>query len=353
MSDVAFLGMGAMGAPMARRLLAAGHHVTVWNRTPARAEALRADGADVAATPAEAVAGAAYVLTMLSDAAAVESVAAAFAPALAAGAVVVEMSTIGPDAEHRVRALLPDSVAVADAPVMGSVDRAAAGALTVLAGGAVDAARPVLAELGDIVDCGGFGAGAARKIVLINAVIAGVAVVGEALALADRLGVPDAGECWRPAPWARWSAAPSPPAPTSRWRWRPRTWPSPPGLADLPVLAAARDRLLAVPIRTRTWGRWWRASARGRRRADRRRGRGRVRRAGSAAIPARVRPCPIRPTLRGCPGMGGFMRPVPLLPAPRTSVPADLPPGSFGMPSGMPSGGLSDGSSGTGPRVAA
>lgn len=246
MSDVAFLGMGAMGAPMARRLLAAGHHVTVWNRTSARAEALRADGADVAATPAEAVAGAAYVLTMLSDAAAVESVVAAFAPALAADAVVVEMSTIGPDAERRVRALLPDSAAVADAPVMGSVDRAAAGALTVLAGGAVDRARPVLAELGDIVECGDFGSGAARKIVLINAVIAGVAVVGEALALADRLGVPDARDILAAGPLGPLVGRAFAVGVDFSVEMAAKDLAIATGLADLPVLAAARDRLLAV-----------------------------------------------------------------------------------------------------------
>lgn len=247
MSGIAFLGLGAMGAPMARRLLAAGHDVTVWNRTPARAEALRAVGAAVAATPAEAVVGADFVLTMLSDAAAVESVVAAFAPALEPGAVVVEMSTIGPDAERRIRDLLPDPAAVADAPVMGSVDRAAGGSLTILAGGAVEAARPVLAELGDIVDCGGFGAGAARKLVLINAIIAGVAVVGEALALADRLGVPDARDVLAASPLGALVGRAFATGVDFSVEMAAKDLGIAADLVDLPVMAAARDRLLAVP----------------------------------------------------------------------------------------------------------
>jgi 3-hydroxyisobutyrate dehydrogenase len=246
MTDVAFLGLGAMGAPMARRLLAAGHHVTVWNRTPARAEALRAEGADLAADPAAAVAGAEFVVTMLSDAEAVESVVAAFAPALAPDAVVLEMSTIGPDAERRVRALVPDSVAVVDAPVMGSVDRAAAGSLTILAGGPVDRARPVLAELGDVVECGEFGAGAARKLVLITAIIAGVTVVGEALALADRLGVPDASTILAASPLGPLVGRAFATGVDFSVEMAAKDLALGTELADLPVLAAARERLLAV-----------------------------------------------------------------------------------------------------------
>jgi 3-hydroxyisobutyrate dehydrogenase len=235
-----------MGVPMARRLLAAGHQLTVWNRTPERAEALRAEGAAVAADPAGAVAGAAFVVTMLSDAAAVESVVRAFAPALAPDAVVVEMSTIGPDAARAVRALLPESVSVVDAPVMGSVDRAATGSLTVLAGGDVDRARPVLGELGDVVDCGGFGAGAARKTVLINAIIAGVVVVGEALALADRLGVADAHEVLAASPLGPLVGRAFATGVDFSVEMAAKDLGIATGLADLPVLAAARERLLAV-----------------------------------------------------------------------------------------------------------
>lgn len=66
-TKIAFLGTGLMGAPMARRLLGAGFSVTVWNRDAAKAEPLAADGADIAASPADAVAGAAIVFTMLTN----------------------------------------------------------------------------------------------------------------------------------------------------------------------------------------------------------------------------------------------------------------------------------------------
>src|SRR5689334_16473717 len=117
-----------MGAPMARRLVAAGHQVTVWNRTPKEIE-----GAKVAADPAEAVSAARIVMTMLRDPEAVLSVLEAAAPR--PGTLVVEMSTIGTDAVARLRRLLPDGVGLVDAPVLGSTAPARDGTLTVLAGG--------------------------------------------------------------------------------------------------------------------------------------------------------------------------------------------------------------------------
>jgi len=193
-TKVAFLGLGAMGVPMAARLIGAGYDVTVWNRTAARAEPLAGLGAHRADTPAEAVSGAEFVVTMLSDPAAVLSVVGSFAGALRQDAVLVEMSTIGPEGTARVRELIPASVGLVDAPVMGSVDRAESGGLAVLAGGAPrDLARAaeLLKVFGTVTECGGSGAGSARKLVLISAVVAGVAVVGEALALAEQLGLDD------------------------------------------------------------------------------------------------------------------------------------------------------------------
>ncbi|MBW8482172.1 NAD(P)-dependent oxidoreductase [Actinomadura parmotrematis] len=189
MTNIAFLGLGAMGAPMARRLVEAGHDVTVWNRTAAKAAPLRAAGAAVADGPAAAVRGAAVVVTMLSDPDAVRAVADAVVPALDAGTVWIEMSSIGPDAVRELAGRLPAGVRLVDAPVMGSVDMAAAGRLAILAGGDLDGTEKVLAELGTVRACGGVGAGAALKLVLIGAVIGGVAVVAEALAVADALGV--------------------------------------------------------------------------------------------------------------------------------------------------------------------
>jgi 3-hydroxyisobutyrate dehydrogenase len=193
-TKVAFLGLGAMGAPMAARVIGAGYEVVVWNRTAARTEPLVALGAGAAADPAGAVAGAEFVITMLSDPAAVTAVAEAIAGALRPDAVLVEMSTIGPDGTERIRGLIPASVGLVDAPVMGSVDRAADGTLAVLAGGTPqDLARvaDLLKLFGNVTECGGPGTGSARKLVLISGIVAGVAVVGEALALAEKLGLPD------------------------------------------------------------------------------------------------------------------------------------------------------------------
>lgn len=84
MERIAFLGLGSMGTPMARRLLAAGHPLTVWNRTASRAEPLRAEGAQVALSPAEAVLGTGIVVTMLAGPEALDAVAEEVLPALGA-----------------------------------------------------------------------------------------------------------------------------------------------------------------------------------------------------------------------------------------------------------------------------
>ncbi|WP_030062050.1 NAD(P)-dependent oxidoreductase [Streptomyces novaecaesareae] len=209
MKKIAFLGLGRMGLPMARRLAAAGHPLTVWNRSPGRADALTeaaTDGATAlatdgltagavteAATPAEAVRGADVVVTMLSDPAAVADVAAQFTPELAPGVLWIDMSSIGPRAVAELRAELPYGVALVDAPVIGSVGPAATGDLVVFAGGEeadLDRAQPVLEQLGRVRRCGGPGTGAALKVVVIGAIVASVTVVGEVLAVAEELGVP-------------------------------------------------------------------------------------------------------------------------------------------------------------------
>ncbi|MEV0405414.1 NAD(P)-binding domain-containing protein [Actinoallomurus sp. NPDC050550] len=185
---IAFLGLGRMGAPLARRLLSAGHDLTVWNRTAERAAPLGAAGAAVAATPEEAAGAADVVITMLADGPALEAVAGRIAPVMRPDACLIEMSTVGPAAVRGLTARMP---AVVDAPVMGSVDRAAAGTLTVLAGGDVDRVADLLATFGTVVRCGELGAGAARKILLINAVIGAVALTADLAELGAGLGVPD------------------------------------------------------------------------------------------------------------------------------------------------------------------
>ncbi|MFF8376183.1 NAD(P)-dependent oxidoreductase [Streptomyces sp. NPDC015661] len=187
---IAFLGLGSMGLPMARRLLDAGHPLTVWNRTAAKADALVDDGAVRAATPAEAVRDADVVVTMLADPAAALAVADELIPALRPGTHWVDTSTVGPDTVTALAARLPTGVTLIDAPVMGSIDRAASGELLILAGGDTAPVATVLDRLGTVTPCGGPGTGAALKLVLINAAIGGVALVAEALTLAGSLGLP-------------------------------------------------------------------------------------------------------------------------------------------------------------------
>src|SRR3954464_11810565 len=97
---VAVLGTGIMGAPMARNLLKAGFEVGVWNRTPGKARVLAAEGADLAATPADAVREAAFVITMLTDGAAVLAVMGQAAESVPDGAVWLQTSMIGKDMER-------------------------------------------------------------------------------------------------------------------------------------------------------------------------------------------------------------------------------------------------------------
>ncbi|MCW3816058.1 NAD(P)-binding domain-containing protein [Micromonospora sp. DR5-3] len=195
MNAIALLGAGTMGTALGRRLLATGHRLTVWNRTPGRTRPLVEAGARAAATPAEAVRDADVVITMLTDATAVRETlfgADAAACALRPGTHLVEMSTIGPHAVGALAARLPPDVPLVDAPVGGSAGAAEAGRLVVLAGGAeeaVDRVAPVLATLGTIRRCGGSGRGAAMKLVLNTALVTAVTAVADALAVADAVGV--------------------------------------------------------------------------------------------------------------------------------------------------------------------
>jgi 3-hydroxyisobutyrate dehydrogenase-like beta-hydroxyacid dehydrogenase len=184
MDDIAVLGLGHMGAAIAGRLAAAGFRVTGWNRTP------RPPIPGVIPAGSLAAADAGVVITMLTDGAAVEAVLAALAPR--PGTVVVDMSTIGPDAVRRVAAGLPAGVALVDAPVGGSVGAAAAGTLRIFAGGAdgdLDRVEPVLAALGAVRRCGPLGTGAAVKLVLNTALVTAVAGLADALTVAAAVGL--------------------------------------------------------------------------------------------------------------------------------------------------------------------
>jgi 3-hydroxyisobutyrate dehydrogenase/2-hydroxy-3-oxopropionate reductase len=193
--EVGVAGLGRMGLPMGRRLLDAGFPLTVWNRSPGKAEELA--GARVAATPRELAESADVVVTMLADAAALEQVLHGDDGLLAGlrdGAVVVDMSTIGQEAATG----FAGEVAAAggrwlDSPVSGSVALAQAGTLTLMVGGAPEAlerARPVLETLGQkLFHLGPEGAGAAMKVV-VQAVLSLLnEAVAEGLVLAERAGI--------------------------------------------------------------------------------------------------------------------------------------------------------------------
>jgi 3-hydroxyisobutyrate dehydrogenase len=193
---VAFLGTGRMGGPMAANLARAGFDVRAWNRTSSRAEALAADGATVAASPAHAVNGATVVITMLADGPATES--AATGPdgflAAAAGAIWVQMGTVGIEWTTRLAALAAaHGVTFADAPVSGSEGPAKAGQLTILASGPEqvrDVLAPVFRVLGRATAwLGPAGNGTRAKLVLNNWLADLTEMTAETLAFARRLGL--------------------------------------------------------------------------------------------------------------------------------------------------------------------
>jgi 3-hydroxyisobutyrate dehydrogenase len=136
MTDVAVLGTGTMGAPMAANLLAAGHTVRVWNRSPGRTDALTAAGATVAASPGEAVAGVDVVLTMLFDLAATRAVMTAAVGAVRPDAVWLQTGTVGPVGTAELAGFAAEhELGFLDAPVLGTRKPAEDGTLVVLASG--------------------------------------------------------------------------------------------------------------------------------------------------------------------------------------------------------------------------
>lgn len=191
-TGIAFLGIGLMGDPMVRRLLAAGHAVTVWNRTAAKAQPLAAAGATVAADLASAVRGARMVISMLEAGPIVGTVMRDALPALAPHALWVDMSSTRQDEAQAFHTLLTaQGQRFIDAPVSGGVGGAAAGTLAIMAGGTqadFDEATPVLQAMGRPTLVGPAGSGQVAK--LCNQLIVGatINVVAEALLLAQAAG---------------------------------------------------------------------------------------------------------------------------------------------------------------------
>ncbi|HYV15675.1 MAG TPA: NAD(P)-dependent oxidoreductase [Conexibacter sp.] len=195
---IAFLGLGIMGSRMAANLRRAGFELTVWTRTPGKAQAWSEQhGATVATTPAEAAAAADVVVTMLVDAAQVEAVLLGeqgAASGAETGTLFLDMSTIGPAATRAIGAqLAARGMRLLDAPVTGSSPKAEDGTLTIMTGGAAEDHARVLALLEAmgalIVHVGALGQGQMLKLINNAVAAANLVTLGQALLVAHATGV--------------------------------------------------------------------------------------------------------------------------------------------------------------------
>ncbi|WP_427913383.1 NAD(P)-dependent oxidoreductase [Ramlibacter sp. MMS24-I3-19] len=255
--QIGFVGLGAMGSAMAGRLLAAGHAVHVFNRTAQRAESLRAQGASVAATPAEATAQAQVVVTMVSDDAALGQVTFGkdgIASALRDDAVHVGMSTIGVDAARQVasrhRAQRQRYVSV---PVFGRPDAAAQGKLFLMAAGAdadLQAVSPLLGQLGQSTHTIGPEPWQANLVKLLGnfMLMSMVETLAETAVVADKAGIEPArvvealtGTLFNAPPYRNYGAS------IAAQRFRPAGFGLPLAQKDNRLLLAAADAL-GVPL---------------------------------------------------------------------------------------------------------
>jgi 3-hydroxyisobutyrate dehydrogenase len=211
MANIAFIGLGNMGGPMAANLVKAGRKVIAYDLMEASRHQAQSDGANIAANAASAVQGADVVITMLPAGKHVLSVWSEVIPFMTKGTLMIDCSTIDVESAKQAHTLAArhgmDSV---DAPVSGGTGGAKGATLTFMCGGAekaFGAAKPVLEKMGKkIVHCGGAGAGQAAKI--CNNMILGISMiaVSEAFALAEKLGLShqalfdvastSSGQCW-------------------------------------------------------------------------------------------------------------------------------------------------------------
>ncbi|WP_269264965.1 NAD(P)-dependent oxidoreductase [Oxalobacter aliiformigenes] len=189
---IAFVGIGLMGLPMAGRLVKAGYPLVAWNRTREKALPLEPLGAEVASTLDEAVKSADMVITMLEAGPVVESVVQSMSPVLREGTLLIDMSSTKQSEAREIRQMLePRRVAFLDAPVSGGVVGAEAGTLAIMVGGTekdFQRARPVFEVMGRPTLVGPTGSGQIAK--LCNQLIVGgtVAIVAEAMLLAQAGG---------------------------------------------------------------------------------------------------------------------------------------------------------------------
>ncbi len=191
---VGFAGLGAMGTGIVRRLLGAGYEVVGWNRSPEKADELAPDGLRVAGTPADIARECDVVFSMLTNAAAVESVVGAALPDLGPGKVWLDCSTIGPDESRAIAAIVHQAGATfLDAPVSGSPATVAAGQLSIMVGGdraAFERVEPILLDMGPKVTyLGPQGSALVMKFAInLSLVVQGMSFC-ESVAMAEKAGV--------------------------------------------------------------------------------------------------------------------------------------------------------------------
>jgi 3-hydroxyisobutyrate dehydrogenase/putative dehydrogenase len=204
MTDIGWIGLGTMGAPMAACLARAGHLVRAFDIDPARATGLARRRVRAAASPSDAAAGADVLMMMVATAAQCEQALFGLdgaAAALRAGAVVIVTATVGPDAiAGWVPRLASRDVELVDAPVSGGVARAESGDLLIMVSGApepVERVRDLLAVLARDAPVVGATPGDGQRVKLVNQLLCGVhiAAAAEALAFAEGLGL-DPAACW-------------------------------------------------------------------------------------------------------------------------------------------------------------
>lgn len=231
--NIAFIGLGNMGAPMARNLLKAGHRLQLFDLNKAVLDELAAQGGIISASPGEAAAASDLVITMLPAAAHVRTVYLGEGGVLAGirpGTTAVDCSTIDPQTARDIAsAAAKQGVDLGDAPVSGGTGGAAAGTLTFMVGGSAalfDTLHPVLAQMGrNIVHCGEVGTGQIAKI--CNNLLLGISMIGvsEAMALGNALGIDtgvlagiinsSTGRCWSADTYNPWPGI-IPTAPAAR-----------------------------------------------------------------------------------------------------------------------------------------
>lgn len=194
---VGFIGLGIMGAPMARNLLKAGYSLTVYNRTRSKMNPLIEEGARGADSPAEVARSSEIIITIVSDTPDVEEVIAGengVLDGIQPDSLVIDMSTISPDTERELdEKLRKKSCSLVDAPVSGGDVGAQKGTLAIMAGGAeedFERAQPLFEVMGQTITyCGPVGNGQTTK--LCNQILVSVNLLGvsEALAFARKNGL--------------------------------------------------------------------------------------------------------------------------------------------------------------------